>query len=177
MGERAVDPLKNYLRRETALTFALQALLAILPKEHAITELLALFDVYGPDDYRADEQKKQLILALAEQEDARILPTLVPYLLDHSDDVRHHVLEIFSARAKKGDAAASSADVLAHLAQLVRGEHASTRIAKKAADIVAEREWMLPGDGEIAKVLEGEYFLDKKGYLRRRAPLPAKKER
>ena len=69
MGERAVEPLKAYLRKETALTFALQALLAILPKEQAIGELLALFDVYGPDDYRSDEQKKQLVLVLAEQDD------------------------------------------------------------------------------------------------------------
>jgi hypothetical protein len=175
LGERAVGPLKAYLRKETALTFALQALLAILPKEQAIGELLALFEVYGPDDYRADEQKKQLVLVLAEQDDARILPTLVPFLLDHSDDVRHHVLEIFHARAKKGSAAACAPEVLAQVAQLVRGDHASPRIAKQAAEIAAEREWMLPGDAEIAKVLEGEYFLDKKGYVRRRAPAAAKK--
>jgi hypothetical protein len=175
MGEPAVGPLKAYLRKETALTFALQALLAILPKEQAIGELLALFDVYGPDDYRADEQKKQVLLVLAEQDDPRILPALVPYLLDHADDVRHHVLELFHARAKKGDAAASAPDVLANVGELVRGNGASPRIARQAAEIAAEREWMLPGEGEIAKVLEGEYFIDKKGYMRRRAAAPAKK--
>src|SRR4051812_21610147 len=33
MGDRAVGPILSYLRKETALTFALQALLAILPRE------------------------------------------------------------------------------------------------------------------------------------------------
>ena len=173
MGERAIPPLKSYLRKETALTFALQAVLAILPEEQAITELLALFDVYSPEDYRSDEQKKQLVLVLAEHHDPRIAPALVPYLHDHSDDVRHNVLEIFYAKAKKGEA--PQKDVLEQVGQLVRGNNASPRIARQAAEMAAEREWMLPGEGDIAKVLEGEFFLDKKGYVRRRAAAVAKR--
>ncbi len=169
MGEKAVPPLRAYLRRETNLTFAAQALLGIVPKEQGIGELLALFDVYSPDDYRSDEQKRQLVLLLKEHDDPRILPALVPYLLDHSDDVRHQVLELFSERAQQGDAVASGPGVLEAVGTLVRSADTSPRIARQAAEIAAQREWMLPGDQTIAGVLEGEFFIDKKGYVRRRA--------
>jgi hypothetical protein len=164
--------LLDYLRRETNLTFAAQALFGILPKEQALGELLKLFAVYPPDDHRSAEQKRQLVLILADEEDARILPTLVPYLLDHSDDVRDQVLELFFARAQKHDPVASGADVLANVAQLVRENEASPRIAKKAAEVASTLEWMLPGSGEVVNpALNDDFFIDKKGYVRRR---PAK---
>ncbi len=164
MGERAVPPLRAYLRKETALTFALEALLAILPRDAALSELLALFDVYSPDDYRSDEQKKQLVLVLSEYDDPRIIPALVPYVLDHSDDVRHQVLEILSLKAKKDDPSLPA--VLEAVSQLVRGDAASPRIARQAAEIAAKNEWALPGTGNIAKVLEDEMQIDKKGFVR-----------
>jgi hypothetical protein len=169
MGDKAVPPLKEYLRKETALSFAAEALMGILPKDQAVTELLSLLDVYGPDDYRADEQKRQLMHILSEEDDERVLASLAPYILDHSDDVRHQVLELFQTRAQAKDKNASTVEVLASISTLLRDQETSPRIARKAAEMVTNLEWQLPGDGALNAVLDSEFFIDKKGYVRRRA--------
>lgn len=172
LGQPAVEPLKDYLRKETALTFAAQALVQILPHEQAVGELLAVLDVYPPDDHRSDEQKRQIILLLSGENDARILPTLAPYLLDHSDDVRHHVIELFAAEARKKNGQASSEEVRTYFSALLRDADTSPRIIRQAAEIVAELEWQLPGttDGtKLSSFVGEEFFIDKKSFLRRRA--------
>jgi len=146
----------------------MQVLFRIFPKKAAITELLDLFDVYTPDDYRSDEQKNQLVLLLAEQDDPCILPKLVPFLLDHSDDVRSQVLEVFHARAREGLEQAMNETVRSTFAELLRGPATSPRIARKAAEIAMALEWSLPGNGELNSAIADEFFIDKKGYLRRK---------
>jgi len=162
MGKKAVPPILQFLKRETNLTFAAHALLGILPKDEGLGELLALFDVYSPDDYRSDEQKRQLVLLFKEHDDPRIAPALVPYLLDHSDDVRHQVLEYF-AEKKMFDSTVAAA-----VGQLIRDKDTSPRIARQAAEIAADHDWQLAGDSTINGVLDQEFFLDKKGFVRRR---------
>lgn len=171
LGQVAVEPLKDYLRKETALTFAAQALVQILPHEQAVGELLSVLDVYPPDDHRSDEQKRQIILLLSGEDDARILPRLAPYLLDHSDDVRHHAIELFAAEARKKNPLAASEDVRRNFSELLRDVNASPRITRQAAEIVAELEWQLPGASDttpLSSFLSDEFFIDKKSFLRRR---------
>jgi hypothetical protein len=55
---------------------------------------------------------------------------------------------------------------------LVRDPEASPRIAKQAAEMVSALEWMLPGEGDtLNQALREDFFLDKKGFLRRRVHL------
>lgn len=172
LGAVVIPPIKRYLRKETNLSFAAQALLGVLPGEAGTSELLSLLEVYTPDDYRADEQKRQLMLILGEIEDARVLPALVPYLRDHSDDVRHHVIELFAAKAQAKDPAASSEAVRTAFAELLANPDTSPRIAQQAAAVAADLEWTLPGLSALTPVLEGEFFADKKGIVRRRVKRP-----
>jgi hypothetical protein len=172
MGDKVVVPLRSFLRKETNLSLAAQVLLRVMPKEEGIAELIGLLDVYSPEDYRSDEQKRQLALILKDQDDARILPALVPYLLDHSDDVRHQVLELFAERASQGDAAAKGEGVAAAISELVTSADSSPRIARQAAELAADlpdaHKWTLPPEKPLASVIASEFFIDKKGYVRRR---------
>jgi len=172
VGKAAVEPLKDYLRKETALTFAAQALVQILPHDEAVGELLAVLDVYPPEDHRSDEQKRQIILLLSGENDARILPALAPYVMDHSDDVRHHAIELFATEARKKNPLASSEEVRRYFGELLRDKNTSPRIVRQAAEIVAELEWQLPGTTDstpLSSFVGEEFFIDKKSFLRRRA--------
>ncbi len=174
LGEASVEPLKDYMRKETALSFAIEALAKILSPEQTIAEVLAVLDVYPPDDHRSDEQKRQIILFLAGENDPRILPKLAPYIGDHSDDVRTHALDVFAEQARKKNPVASSEEVRRETGALLRDKNTSPRVAKKAAEIAAELEWSLPettDETPLSSFISNEFFVDKKGYLRRRVKI------
>lgn len=170
LGDKSVPPLLAYLRREKNMTFALAALQRILPKERALQEVLALLDVYGPEDYRSDEQKRQLILVVTETNDPAVWPKLVPYVLDHSDEVRGLALEKLFAAAKAKTIDAELPNLRANLSELLVDKNTSPRILRQAAEGMLGLEWPLTTP-EVAlhETLNSQWLVDKKGYLRKRA--------
>ncbi len=176
IGERVLAPVQEYVEAEENLTYALRVYERVAGAERAVTFYIASLEKYGPDNYRAGEQKQQLVWALGEHlGDARVLPALCPFLHDHSDEVRWAVLDLLERAALQAPLSPElSSRVTEHLAPLVLGTEASPRIQKRAAALLADREWVLPGTSEtFSPLLEEEFFLDKKRYVRRRAKRPS----
>ncbi len=172
-GEAALAPLRSYIKEEKQLTYALRAYRRIAGDAEAVRYFLEVLAFFGPDDYRSSEAKLQLVLQLADglEEDPRVLPALVPFLLDHSDDVRWAVLDLIEKRADSGKlppelvSAASS-----ELGKLVADDDVGPRIARRAAEVLCAREWPAGTEAEdVATGLQETFFLDKKKFVRRRA--------
>jgi hypothetical protein len=172
IGERALEPLQRYISSEKNLTYALRAYRGIAGDEEAVRFFLEVLRRYGPDDYRSDEAKLQLIWSLADDlDDERVTVTLVDFVLDHSDDVRWAVMDLIEqADDSKRLAAGARTRACELMATAISEDESSPRIQRRVAELLAKREWQVPGDFDaLLPSLDEVYFLDKKRFVRRRA--------
>ena len=173
VGEISKKPLQDYIRSQKQLSYALRAYWRLVGAEAATGYFIEVLEAHGPDAYRALDAKLQIIWALAEhiEEDARILAALPPFLLDHGDDVRWAVMDLVEKAADADKLPDEVRDgCCEHFAELVTDGSVGPRIQRRAAQILCERSWPVAGDApELAKLLDEEYFMDKKRFVRRRA--------
>ena len=79
------------------------------------------------------------------------------------------IRDLIDERSAEVVAAASGS-----LGQIVLEDHAGPRIQRRAAEVLADREWQIGGEAEaLVPVLDEAFFLDKKRYVRRRKAKPA----
>ena len=170
-GRDALPPLRDFIKSEERLTYALHAYERIAGPEEAVGFYLDVMNAYGPDDHRSGEAKLQLVHALAEHmDDTRVMPGLAPFVLDHADEVRTAVLDLIDTAADKGllnDA------LLATLAEpfgtLVCDGTVGPRVQRRAAELLEKRTWPVGGSAEeLATLVNDVYFLDKKRFVRKR---------
>lgn len=171
MGGATVEPLRSFIRTDKQLTYALRAFNSIVGAAESVKFFIEVLNAYGPEDYRAQDAKLQLIWQLAEDlHNPEVLTALTPFLDDHSDDVRWAVVDLIERCADDGlvtDAALR--DAAACLGRLVVSEESSTRIMQRAAEVLCRREWQISSEAaELATALDGQYFLDKKRFVRKR---------
>ena len=170
-GELALEPLRDYIRTEKQLTYALRAYRRLSPPEETVRFFLEVMHLYGPDDHRSADAKLQLVCQLLDfMADARVVPGLVDFLLDHSDDVRWAVMDMLERAA---DAGSLPAEVRARaeelFTELVTEPSVGPRIQTRATEILAAREWPLrEGVEALAPFVSDSYFVDKKRFVRRR---------
>lgn len=138
LGPSVLEPIQRYLRKETNLTYAFLILKRVLEPAQFQQELLALCQVYPPSDYRSDQQKKQLLLALKENPTELIIQTIVPYLHDHSDEVRYSAIELVHSFIKNNPHTAVQTPAQSALFDLITTEDTSARIAQKAAESIIQ---------------------------------------
>jgi len=170
VGEEIGEPLREFIRENKTLSYALRAYDRIFGADEAVRFFLATLDHHGPDAYRQAEAKLQLVLALTEHlDDPRVLAGLRPYLLDHSDDVRWAVLDGLEAALKSGLPEELRSAYASDLAVVLIEDGIGPRVQRRAADLLIAQKWAIQApDGDLCPLLEEEYFVDKKGYLRQR---------
>lgn len=171
-GETTLEPLRHYIASESKLTYALLAFVRIAGDDEAVRYFLQVLKDYGPEDHRSSEAKLQLAWALSEHlSDDRVMRGLVEFIVDHSDDVRWAIMDLVEKVADEGRLTDAVRDIAcAMLVKLVQEEDTGPRIQQRAAELLAKREWQVPGDSdELAPPLDEIYFIDKKRYVRRRA--------
>lgn len=171
IGEPALEPLRSYIKTEKQLTFGLRAYKRIAGAEQAVRFFIEVLQYHGPDDHRAVEAKLQVVWQLAEDlAHPEVLPALCPYLLDHGDDIRWAVMDLLERAADDGQLTPVVREMAAErLAEVVTTDEAGPRILKRAAALLCDREWPLPGEAEaLTTALDDEYFLDKKRFVRKR---------
>ena len=171
-GEISLEPLRAYLREEKQLTYALRAYRRLTDDEEAVRFFLEILQRYGPEHHRSGEAKLQIVWQLSENLDfPTVLPGLLPFLEDHSDDIRWAVLDIIERIAEEGGLSdAHIEQAVEHLGELLSNASTGPRIQKRAAELVHKQTWILPSPHtEIAPLLQEDYFVDKKNYLRKRA--------
>jgi hypothetical protein len=169
IGEPAIEALQQYIRENDRLTYALRAYTRICGAPKTLPFLVDVLNHYGPENYRAADAKLQLILHLREVLPAQdLLPHLTAFLHDHDDNVRWSVLDLVEKTASTDPVDAVLAEKLAELA--CSPDEPSVRIMRRAAEMLCHLEWPLPTtQSSVNSALQGEFFLDKKKIIRRRA--------
>lgn len=133
-GEIAIGPLRRYLKNNAQLAFALKVLGKIVPKERALQVTDELIESEPPGYTRDPERRLDLIKWLGEWPGATaddVVPRLVPYLKDHSEDVRYFAAEGIAHR----DAPRAAAELIA---ALTNPEEEAGRFKRRVAEILAE---------------------------------------
>lgn len=172
-GEAFAAPLENYIRTSQKLSYALRAYTRLKGSDAAVDFFVSVLEAYGPEDYRGLDAKLEIVWQLAEALDnPRVLPALMPFIGDHSDDVAWAVLDLIDQAADRNlvtsDVQAAAA---AALGIRVTDDATGPRILQRSAELLCKRSWSVPGDAAdtLAPGLDDTYFLDKKRFLRRRA--------
>ena len=172
VGEITIEPLRDYIRVRKQLSYALRAYWRLTGPEQSVGFFIEVLESHGPDAYRALDAKLQIIWALADHldEDPRIIEAFPPFVLDHGDDVRWAVMDLMEKVADAGALTDEVRDAYCEgFAELVMDGSVGPRIQRRAAEILCERGWPVPGDAtELAKLLDEDYFMDKKRFVRRR---------
>lgn len=88
LGEPARAALLAFLKKTDHIAFAAKALQRLTTSEQLVADLIACLTARPPEDHRSSHGKAELVAALADTNDARARDAVVPYLDDHSDDVR-----------------------------------------------------------------------------------------
>ena len=170
-GEAALEPLGEYIATQEQLSYALRAYRRIASNEATVAFFFEVLNRYGPEDYRSNEAKLQIIWELAtDLANPRVLPGLIPFVLDHSDDVRWAVLDLIERAANEGLlTAATQTEVTARLGDIILTDDNRPRIERRAAELLCERQWQVGGTAtELPPLLTEDFFLDKKRFMRRR---------
>lgn len=164
LGDIAIEPVRRYIATEQKLTYALRLYRQLVGHTEATAYFLHVLEAYGPEDYRSSEAKLQLLGQLTEHaDDPKLAQTLIPFLMDHSDDVQWAVLELFDHMAHdqallpeiQGQALAVMQSAL------TIPDRTSLRIAQKMAEFLCQHQWALtePHNPLLAAVAE-RYRLD-----------------
>ena len=171
MGKLAIEPLEDYIRTGKQLTYALRAYHRLQGAEQSAAFFIKVMQEYGPDAYRAIEAKLQIVWQLAEYlEDERVIEGLVPFVEDHSDDIRWAVFDLLEKVADSGKLKPEvQKGFSGKMGALLTDDSAGPRIQRRVAELLADREWQVDDSStDVASVLASEFFIDKKLYVRRR---------
>ena len=172
LGNPAIFPLQRYICSEKQLTYALRSYRRLVDDEESVRMFIESLEKHGPEGYREADAKLQLVWQLSEDlDDKRVMPALIPFLLDHSDDIRWAVMDLLT---KAHDAGQLKEDLItaiaAQLTDVVCDDSTGPRIARRAAQLLSDQEWKVAGDvTDLPSLLIEDYFIDKKRYLRPRA--------
>ncbi len=134
-GQQAIGPLAQFIGSNQTISAAIRTLAELVEQKALIELLVDTLTSYDPKDHRSIEARLQLVDALADLEDPRIVPAVIPYALDHDDDVRVKVIELLEARVTKESA--EYAAVVEQFVAVLQDALASGRITRRAADALS----------------------------------------
>ncbi|MFW5875602.1 MAG: HEAT repeat domain-containing protein [Myxococcota bacterium] len=163
-GEAAVEPLRRFLRSTDSIARPLRCLDKLLDEGEVVAELLSLLE--GMDtEYERDPQKKtELLAALEDRRDERIVDAVRRFLDDINEPVRFCAVGALVAQGETREE-----DVRTILIEALLGEE-STRVRAHILDGFIERGWSLGSRAADAKdKLPAGYSLGSKGAIKRRA--------
>jgi len=170
-GERSVEPLVYFIRKEQNVSTAVRALQRLVSAERLVEILTETLTVYAPADYRSTQAKTQLIDALDEHATASVLEHIAPFIADHDDDVRIKVIEQVQARLPDAPAA-SQGRALDGLVEALLDPEAASRIQRRVGEALAAVDADLSAyvdDGRISAAAMPEgYTLTSAGRVERR---------
>jgi hypothetical protein len=159
-GEAAIEPIRTYCLRAESLTWPLKILKELVSPERYVAELVQLLGRFDTDYTRNTDPKQQIIAELEHFHDAAILPAVLPFLEDASDEVRFAAVATIFAQENAGAAEA--------LARALPPEE-SMRVKNRLAEGLSARGWAIPEAlrQQVKQVLPPQFSLDSAGKLRR----------
>ncbi len=163
-GESAVEPVKEFIRKTTAVNWGIKMLGKLVEQEAFVAELLSILEAEDTAYQKNPERKIQAIIALESVADARIAKADSRILEDASEDTRFHAVRTLLTQDDP-----ASADPLAEL--LARDD--SMRVRTTIADGLVDKRWPVsePLREKVAAVLprlpNGPFTFAPDGVVRR----------
>ncbi len=163
MGSDAVEPVKAFLRRsDHASSWAVRLLEALVPETEVVGICVEALERLGREYSRDPEKKQVLIQYLAEKDDPRIAPVMVPLLEDMSDDVKIAAAKALGPR--RFEAAREP------LLRLLTSAETARRVQTAAIAALSESEMGVQGYREkVEALLPATHFIDKSGILKKQS--------
>lgn len=154
LGDKAVEPLRTWVRQCKSVTYPLDLLVRLRGEQAAVQ---ACFDVLAYERERGNdfkpEKKKATLIWLTEHADASLIEHVEPLLADFDEGVRYAAAEALAATGS--DRAREPL-----LAALANSEEESNRFKARICDIFAQRVWSV-GDraAELTECLPTGYHV------------------
>lgn len=98
-GDNARQAIVRFLKRENYVAFAARALRRLVDEQTYLSDLVEALRAHPPDDHRSVQGKQELVAALGEAGDTHAMQAIIPYLDDHSDDVRCTTVDVVERHA------------------------------------------------------------------------------
>lgn len=162
LGKDSVAPVTEFLRRsEHASSWALRLLSSLLPEEEVLGIATAELDRLG-SSYTRDPEKKVVLLGfITGKSDERIAKVALPFLEDHSDDVKIAALKVLGPLKFEP----SREPML----KLLTSEETARRVQTNALVALFESQFGVQGYREKVEALaQDPYFVDKNGLVKKR---------
>lgn len=152
-GEAALEPIREYCRKASSLTWPLRALKGIVPPENQVEELLSLLDQFDTEYVRNVEPKLQLLKELGDRPSEEVRVAVEPFITDMSEPVRFEAVTAVFAMNDPESAAAL-------VEQLAADE--SLRVKNRIAQGLTDKRWELPEElrSATAAALPSGYRLE-----------------
>lgn len=162
LGTDAVGPVTEFLRKsEHASSWALRALSALLPEPEVIAIATGELSRLGSAYTRDPEKKVVLLNFLTGKTNESIAPAVLPFLDDHSDDVKIAALAVL-APLKHEPAREPMLQLLVH-------DETARRVKTNVLAALHESQFGVQGYREkVEALLQDPYFVDKNGVLKKR---------
>ncbi len=134
--ERALAPLRRYLKRAESIAWPLRILDRVAELDQRIDVLRELCEQNPPDYTRDPSKKVQLVHHCGDEKDPRVALLLAPYMADIDEGVRFAAAE---SLIRLGHQTAKAA----LLEALVRPEEESLRLKRRIMEGLAQLKWDL----------------------------------
>jgi len=155
-GEKAVEPLKRYIKNHDQVTWSIDALKELLPKERLIPFLLQILRG-GDPIYIRGEKANQILKALEHLGDPEAVPGVIPCLQSPDDTVRFVAVECLAAY---GDERAREP----LLEALVSPDEDSARVKTRIGEALEKADWDVKGyRKKVEAVLPPPFRVSSKG--------------
>jgi len=164
-GAEVVPAIRDYLHRKDAanvpVTWTLKVLGAVCPPEEAVAVIIGALEHMGTSYTREPERKQVLVTQLAEYDDERVVPALLPFLHDHRDEVQ---LEALAALTRRDDERAREP-----MLELMLDEETPVRIRAQIAEALQKLGWTVKGyRKKVEQVLPEGLSIDRGGRIKGR---------
>lgn len=155
-GEKAVEPLKRYIKNHDQVTWAVDALKRLVPEEQLISFLLEILRA-GDPVYIRGEKANQILRGLEHVDHADVVPGVIPCLQSPDDTVRFVAVECLAAY---GDERAREP----LLEALVNPDEDSARVKTRIGEALEKLDWDVKGyRKKVEAVLPPPFRVSSKG--------------
>jgi hypothetical protein len=157
-----VDPILQYLRTESEVTWPVRALRETLPDDEYVAALKGVLDTLGMAYTRWPEAKTVLIEHLPDDAYPLVRDTVLRCLHDEDDDVCTAAAEFLS---RKDDD-----EIRERLIETFLNAELRPRVRGRILDLFCEREWPVKGYRKrVEETIAEPFYLTSKGTVKRRA--------
>lgn len=159
MGPKTLPLIREYLRRESEITWVIRTLKRIVSKEEWTKEVLDLLGDRTSEDTDA-EKICQILTVLHDEKDPRVASAVARCLSDLDDTVRFAAIETLATI--DDDAAREPL-----LAALAAPAEESQRVTHRIAELFADRGWEVKGHRKaVEERLPEGFYLDRAGHIK-----------